>query len=336
MAAKKASGKGASELFSEDVVHGLSAFLSLSDLLSLLSTCQFLRGLDVGISLEHLPMTSERLLECVRRFGHLRRTITACDVSRCTERDFNAILRAGVRRLTVRASLNLESLDGFEHAAPGFRSLRLLQRVGEKITDLSPLRRVSAAIESLSLHNARRLASVAALAPCAKLRSLDLRRCEALCDLSGLADERSAVAWALESLNLQGCAALKDVGPFGALRRLRSLDLSLCAELVDVAPLGRCAELRTLVLTGCQSVREVGGLVGCKELTTLFLSRCTGIDDVDVLVGCTALEVLHLNRCPQLIDVGELGHCPSLRLLNLASSGVQRLPCRQGLRVKLE
>lgn len=79
----------------------------------------------------------------------------------------------------------------------------------------------------------------------------------------------------LETLNLSGCTAAKDLSPVSRLGSLTNLDLSRIPHLRDVSLLSGLASspLRTLDLSGCTNLTSLEGLSACTQLTRWVLQQ---------------------------------------------------------------
>lgn len=330
-------------LSSEDLVHLLSPQLDFKSLCALLATAHALyrvSGVAVDLSLcdsKARTVKASWALEFIRRLGH-RFMVVGVATSHCTQGEFDELLASpGLNNFSCQgSSSNITSLAGLCRA-PTLLRLRLTDRAARGLTDVSPLA-CCLRLETLNLYgppNGQQLGhdQLAALA----LTWLDLRRCgdEAVRGMRTWADpSRSAAAWSLTSLNMQGTPLTDaDVAALSGLGRLKELDLSLCKRLSSTQPLAGCASLATLTLTGCLALVDVNGLADCSLLESLYLTGCTALCDVSPLEGCPALRMLNVGHCTKLVDASALGHCASLETLNLRCSGVNIVPCRPGLRI---
>jgi Leucine-rich repeat (LRR) protein len=77
----------------------------------------------------------------------------------------------------------------------------------------------------------------------------------------------------LRSLDLSKCSALYDISGVMGASHLQWLDLSSCKALSNVSPIAGCSELRTLNLSVCTSLHELSALGVLAKLEVLDLSE---------------------------------------------------------------
>lgn len=191
-------------------------------------------------------------------------------------------------------------------------------------------------------------ATVAALASCPRLFSVNLSRCEnvtSVADLGAGSELRhldlsfSAVTDAgllrytdktgakyLERLTLRGCTSVGDLSCLGRLKRVTVLDLSAsafdaAASLPAIA--AGCKLLGEIDLQECLQVRDLSPLGASRTIYRLNASL-TGITDACLrgLAGCQSLEDLELSGCEGLRDVSALAELRYLQRLNLSNTSV--------------
>ena len=347
------ASEASARLLVAEVSQLIQSQLSLHDKLCFFGCCRGLwmcNGIELALDRsQSLP----RILEFQRRFGH-RFVLTSLHLlspmSMTAEANNLLSLMPGLRSLVLHCGQTVDIVDGapvgrFELAVPqgqpsALRSLSLYFG-HDAVCKLAAVRRCTA-LESLLLKNAivEDLADLSSV----KLNSLILRRCGTPAGSTGLhsalialANPGSAIAWSLETLELNDCDVEDSLlVSLTALKRLHSLDLARNHQLTTTTPLGECSELARLTLTGCRALRCVASISRCPRLEVLHLAGCTSLTDVGPLEACPALRTLHLNHCQGLKDASPLGRCPTLTNLFLRNSGVEIAPVRSGLHVTFD
>uniref|UniRef100_K7KXC5 Uncharacterized protein n=1 Tax=Glycine max TaxID=3847 RepID=K7KXC5_SOYBN len=110
----------------------------------------------------------------------------------------------------------------------------------------------------------------------------------------------------LETLNLQGCIQLKEIGLSIVLsRRLSYLDLKDCKCLINLPRFGEDLILQILVLEGCQKLRHIDSSIGLlKKLRRLDLKNCKNLVSLpNSILGLNSLECLNLSGCSKLYNI---------------------------------
>ena len=141
----------------------------------------------------------------------------------------------------------------------------------------------------------------------------------------------------LTSLNIDSCAALKDLSLLASFPKLQSLNISKAGALEEVA-LPKLPELQHLTLSLCEKVVEFSAPAECAALNHVSLSSLPALKRVRLsgtkLVGATlsgleieALEALELpetlrrldvSQCGQLVSLKGLSKCPQLSALRVS------------------
>ena len=142
---------------------------------------------------------------------------------------------------------------------------------------------------------------------CFSLSHLDLSRCERITNISL---EAISNANCLESLNLEGCKMVSDVGIHFLARgktfsSLKTLDLCECSRITDegIGLLSQMVSLQNLCLAKCGSSitdRGVILLASSKSLQRLNLSWLSKISDLSILAikaDCNDIKELVLSGC---------------------------------------
>lgn len=132
--------------------------------------------------------------------------------------------------------------------------------------------------------------SIAVLAYCAKLQSLQL--------------------------NFQD---ISDMSPLGGLKKLKTLELG-GSPIADITSLGNLQALENLTLFSCQA-QDYSPLANLKKLKTLYLDYST-ISDLTPLTKLTKLQTLGLKRTA-VTDVTPLAKLKSLRTLYLSECAIK-------------
>ncbi|MFO0881377.1 MAG: protein kinase [Gemmataceae bacterium] len=132
----------------------------------------------------------------------------------------------------------------------------------------------------------------------------------------------------LQSLNLEGCRRISDVGLafLRGLTQLRSLDLNDCYGITNtgITHLRSLNQLQSLNLKNCYLITDAGlaHLKGLTQLQSLNLYGCNQITNTGLayLKSLTQLQSLNLYGCNQITDTG-LTHLKSLTQLQSLNLG---------------
>ncbi|CAN1120530.1 EIN3-binding F-box protein 1 [Linum perenne] len=172
---------------------------------------------------------------------------------------------------------------------------------------------------------------------CLNLRQICLRKCSFVSDNGLINFTKAAAAGSLESLQLEECNRVTELGIIGAIAncgaKLKTLSLVRCMGIKDTAsgiPLpSQCSSLRSLSIKNCPGFGNLGlALVGklCPQLQHLDLCGLSGITDaglLPLLESCKAgLVKVNLSGCLNLTDgvvsaLARLHGGTSLEVLNL-------------------
>ncbi|RZC09178.1 TMV resistance protein N isoform B [Glycine soja] len=137
--------------------------------------------------------------------------------------------------------------------------------------------------------------------PLPNLRHLDLSHSKNLIKMPYIGDSLY-----LETLNLQGCIQLKEIGLSIVLsRRLSYLDLKDSKCLINLPRFGEDLILQILVLEGCQKLRHIDSSIGLlKKLRRLDLKNCKNLVSLpNSILGLNSLECLNLSGCSKLYNI---------------------------------
>ena len=184
--------------------------------------------------------------------------------------------------------------------------------------------------------------SMSSLTSLTQLTSLQLRDCNELEDLQGI-----ALLSSLRHLELSDAIGITDTSPLGSLRTslerlvisggcltvatpwglglsscmlLRHLDLSGPCYVeegasFDLSALSACVLLEHLNLEQCPVSGSLEPLLPCIRLQRLILEGCEG---VTALAPLTSLVELNMSRCVELRGLSPLTACISLRTLDIS------------------
>ncbi len=177
-------------------------------------------------------------------------------------------------RVTSLALADLEFVDdlGPLLTMPALETLAL---TNTGITDLQPLPEL-AALRELTLSHNHQLADFAALADCATIESLTLRR----------------LGW------------LRDTSPVVRLPELRTLTIAKCRRLTELARFPAGSALEELTLVGCPAIDGLHGIATCGRLRVVRLAG-TSVATVRDLLGLPNLEAVVLldpERDPKMLE----------------------------------
>lgn len=236
--------------------------------------------------------------------------------------------------------LNLNYALGFKNTDLAFlREWRLkrLSILARTVKDLSPVCRLSATLETLSVQSAPSATLDVAAFP--ELLSLtaswdqvrstvaEAPQLEDLFVLSYAEADLSAFRWnsSLRRLRFKDRPALTSLAGIEVLRHLRELGVYL-APLVDLEPL-RCLDsaLEELHLESCR-VHDLGPIEDLTTLRTLNASECGEIKSLRPLLRLTELEEVLLFGTTRIVDddLAPLTSLPKLRELRMRSRRTYR------------
>ena len=171
------------------------------------------------------------------------------------------------------------------------------------------------------------------------LKTLELKNCSSVANLSALLDKESLMV-----LHLRSCDKLTNLSALVGLKNLTSLDLQHCDGLTDVSALSELKNLTTLYLCSGESVKDVGPLENLEKLEYLWLPEsitdgqlrrlrdrgalanvkelslkwCRKLTDLSALSGLKRLESLDLSGCRRVTDFSGLAGLDSLKSLDLS------------------
>ena len=109
----------------------------------------------------------------------------------------------------------------------------------------------------------------------------------------------------LESLDLEGCIQLEEIGLSIVLSpKLTSLNLRNCKSLIKLPRFGEDLILGKLVLEGCRKLRHIDPSIGLlKKLRELNLKNCKNLVSLpNSILGLNSLQYLNLSGCSKLYN----------------------------------
>jgi hypothetical protein len=145
-----------------------------------------------------------------------------------------------------------------------------------------------------------------------RLRAIETRWRVVGAVFNGLCELTALQCSQLRSINLRGCTSICDITALGQCTRLQEIDLNGCTGLLNVAALGHCSSLHTLLLQECSGLENVAGLGKLEKLHTLNLSRCRSLSDISALRQCCGLHSIDVTWCNELTNLTALEQCGSL------------------------
>ena len=132
----------------------------------------------------------------------------------------------------------------------------------------------------------------------------------------------------LSSVNLSGCANLKEIGDyaFEGGSSLSAVDLSGLTNLtkIGVGAFWGCSSLPAVDLSGCANLKEIGvdAFWGCSSLSSIDLSGLTNLTEIGVgaFWGCSSLPAVDLSGLTNLTKIGGsvFSGCSSLSAVDLS------------------
>ena len=222
---------------------------------------------------------------------------------------------------SLKNSLHTLDLRGCQRvtdvsALAGCTSLHTLNLSNTNVDDeaLNKLANSESHLESLDLSECKITKNIlTAISNCQNLKTLILRSCQSVTDVSALAGCAS-----LHTLNLSNTNVddddLNELANSESLKNsLHTLNLSGCSGVTNVSTLAGCTSLHTLNLSNTniddEALKELAKL---PNLHTLNLSGCSGVTNVSTLAGCASLHTLDLTGCYSVTDVSALAGCANL------------------------
>jgi len=101
----------------------------------------------------------------------------------------------------------------------------------------------------------------------------------------------------LKELSLYMCKKLESIEALSFCANLQVLDLGGCKNLLTVEPLGHCTSLERLSVADCKEILTVDVFRNLQKLNHLDVSGCYKVKDLMVLVELPKLQKLKLKRC---------------------------------------
>lgn len=218
---------------------------------------------------------------------------------------------AGLEQMPNLKVLRLSGLRNLESLAP------LSSLVNLEILEIEGAGKVGGADALSSLQRLTRLEfdarleDVGVLQGLTRLRSLSLSTNE-MRDLSFLTP-----AMGLQSLQIQDCPQLSDIGGLATQPRLDTLKLSLVPALSNFAPISRLEKLVTLDMWECAGLENLDFLADAPDLRELQVENCRQLASIEGLRNCTGLRSLVIQNCPLISDLTVVGSLTSLESLTL-------------------
>lgn len=99
----------------------------------------------------------------------------------------------------------------------------------------------------------------------------------------------------LKTLELKGCKQLSDISGLADFKSLTALSLEDCIGISSIDALAQLPELTELKLIGCSNISSISGLSGMQKLEALEIDGCQ-LDDFDRLSDLPSLTTLKLGK----------------------------------------
>ena len=125
---------------------------------------------------------------------------------------------------------------------------------------------------------------------------------------------------ALKSLELRDCHKIRDISALPSCRNLEKFTIG-STVLEDISGLSRCQNLQEFWLCAFSKVSDISPLATCPSLQTVYLSQNHNIKDISALVSCSFVQDLHINQTG-VVDISPLSALPMLRSLSLSETKV--------------
>ena len=173
-------------------------------------------------------------------------------------------------------------------------------------------------LTELWLSDGRRVDDISSVAS-SNIQTFRMNLCEALKDVSPLANSRTLKCVSL--VNSQ----IEDVSALGMIPTLESLNLTGSMCITDVSML---QNVKILYLNECHGIHSVEGLEKGR-ISLLCLDGCHNITDISMLWKAKQLEKLYINRTG-VTNVSSLGRSNTLRYLSIVCRGIEDISCLKG------
>jgi len=229
-----------------------------------------------------------------------------------------------IMRYRAASQLREDGFLYFDHRLvagnPGIPSVKVSARVNIS-------RRTLAAITLLqpryvTVQGSSTITNLNFLAPLKSVETIDIESCPALEDVGGI---RNLVS--LQMLILDDCPGVHSIDIFSRLQSLHRLSLESCSNLRDLRALQQMPSLEQLYLSDCGALTTLDELPVLPKLRTLKLAGCKHLQDIRGVTRLPALEDLDLTDCVELQDVSVLFSLKSLERIYL--SGCTNVPSAQ-------
>jgi hypothetical protein len=201
-------------------------------------------------------------------------------------------------------------------------------------------------LQTLSILNCPRLASLDGVSICEELEFVDIDNCPGLLNLLGLGSAYKLHTLRIKSANINDLSELiscvilelEDCEQFRSFqfkrecKQLEKVTVKNCKSMLDFSSLGRCVRLKELNIMSCiavQKIEEIGRCALLNELNILDCPRLTYINP------CRNLEKLIVLGCDSLPNFDVLASCKGLIDLEIDIADRQVPMCKnvQVLRV---
>ncbi|CAH9068612.1 unnamed protein product [Cuscuta europaea] len=297
-----------------------------------------------SLTIESCPNIGNEGLQAIGRHCTLLQSITIKDCPLVGDQGVATLLSTSPSVLTRVKLQGLKitdfSLAVIGHYGKAISSLALgsLQNVSEKGFWVMGNAQGLKAVTSLTITSCRGTTDVSLVALgkcCSNLKHTSLRKCCFVSD-HGLVGFTNAASGTLESLQLEECNGITQIGVLNALSncdKLKSLSLVKCISIKDIMTempllLPPCKSLKSLSIQNCPGFGSTNlAMVGklCPQLLHLDLSGLCGITDAALLSLLESSEAglvkVNLTGCLNLSDEVAFAlsrwHRQTLKVLNL-------------------
>lgn len=220
--------------------------------------------------------------------------------------EFLAVAK-GLAEININDCKNLKSINGIEKLT----NLTRLDLIGlHKLTDLGPLLRLDK-LEDLRLFNLTAIKELPEFKPLVSLRSILIKGCDALTDVSSLASVET-----LNSVHIEECPKLRSC-PVTWPKNLQRLWL----QDTDLSELGACPYgLTDLTISYNGNLRNLEGLSNCRILLSNDIDL-TGCNRLQSLSGLNLLRLDAICIPTALTNLDALKRYPGITITVAAESG---------------
>ena len=213
---------------------------------------------------------------------------------------------AAMKRCKRIEHIGCEILGSLEGCPDGLKRLRIND--GQLLKSLESLSACKE-LETLEIHEARRISDLSALLSCMRLKKLIIKfsNITDLIPLSSLP--------LLEKVDLS-YASIKDVSPLSHCKRLQKLNIRANRDLDDLSPLCQCPDLEELSIWNLPLIKDLSFFEkGFTKLSVLDIGHLT-VDDLSPLTRLQDLEELNCWKIPQTTSLLPLARCHKLKKID--------------------